>query len=205
MSKIYGYATYFEREATEDQMAKLTDSLRDAGAEEVVMEMIRAPGVDTPQLDHLLATAGPGSSLIAPEVHRLCTSAQKLLNIITVIQLKQMRLFIPDKLLLDFRSGEDDPMSQSFLQALSLVAEMERSVKSEIIRKGLDKARAKGRTVGRRPTSVSDIPPIFFKYLPSRYSGLLNISSFARICRLSRPTVYKYLRLLQSGNEPAQS
>lgn len=205
MSKLYGYTTYFEREAAADQVTKLEEILRDAGAEEIITELITATGVETPQLDELLSSAGPGSSIVAPDIHRLCTSAKRLLHITTIIQLKQMRLFIPDKLLLDFRSGEDDSTSQSFLQALGLLADMEHAVRSELIRKGLDKARTKGHTIGRRPTAISDIPPVFFKYLPSFFSGLLNISTFARVCRLSRPTVYKYLRLLEKNQKQASS
>lgn len=207
MSKIYGYATYFACEEALGQVAALVDQMTDAGAEEIITELLQVASAETPQLDQLLSNAGPGSSIIVPAIHRLCSSAQKFLQVISIIQLKQMCLFIPDKLLLDFRTGEGDPMSRGFLHALTLLAEMERAVRSDLIRKGLDRARAKGRPLGRRPTTITDIPPIFLRHLPSFYAGYLNISTLARICNLSRPTVYKYLRLINghSGSDHSEA
>jgi len=60
----------------------------------------------------------------------------------------------------------------------------------------MQNAREKGKRLGRRPTSKDDIPAIFYKHYPSYMSGTLNVSELARICGLSRPTVYKYLKLV---------
>ena len=57
-------------------------------------------------------------------------------------------------------------------------------------------AKAKGRQVGRRPTSKDDIPAIFYKHYPAYIAGQMNVSELARICDLSRPTVYKYLKMI---------
>lgn len=47
------------------------------------------------------------------------------------------------------------------------------------------------------PISVRiSIPPVFYKHYPSFMSGNLNVSELARLCDLSRPTVYKYLKML---------
>ena len=40
------------------------------------------------------------------------------------------------------------------------------------------------------------IPAIFYKHYPSFASGQMNVSELARICGLSRPTVYKYLKMV---------
>ena len=57
-------------------------------------------------------------------------------------------------------------------------------------------AKAKGKRIGRRPTTKDDIPAVFYKHYPAYVAGQLNVSELARVCGLSRPTVYKYLRLL---------
>lgn len=57
-------------------------------------------------------------------------------------------------------------------------------------------AKAKGRQVGRRPANKDDIPAIFYKHYPAYVSGQMNVSELARICNLSRPTVYKYLKMI---------
>ena len=58
-------------------------------------------------------------------------------------------------------------------------------------------ARAKGKQIGRKPTTKADIPAAFYRHYPAYASGQLNVSELARVCGLSRPTVYKYLRLIE--------
>jgi len=58
-------------------------------------------------------------------------------------------------------------------------------------------AKAKFRRIGRPQTTKDDIPAIFYKHYPAYTSGKMNVSELARVCRLSRPTVYKYLNILR--------
>ena len=60
----------------------------------------------------------------------------------------------------------------------------------------MQNARANGKRLGRKPTTKDDIPAAFYKHYPAYASGALNVSELARISGLSRPTVYKYLRLV---------
>lgn len=57
-------------------------------------------------------------------------------------------------------------------------------------------AKAKGRQVGRRPTNKDDISEVFYKHYPAYVAGQMNVSELARICDLSRSTVYKYLKMV---------
>jgi len=75
-------------------------------------------------------------------------------------------------------------------------AELELSMIRARVRSGMENAKAKGRRIGRRPTTKNDIPAVFYKHYPAYAHGDLNVSEFARVCGLSRQTVYKYLRLL---------
>ena len=54
-----------------------------------------------------------------------------------------------------------------------------------------------GKSVGRPRTKFEDIPPSFLKHYPALEQGLLNKSEMARVCGISRPTVYKYLRMME--------
>ena len=69
------------------------------------------------------------------------------------------------------------------------------------IRSGLANSKAKGRKLGRKPTTKDDIPAIFYKHYPALMAGTMNVSELARVCGLSRPTVYKYLKnsMMESG------
>ena len=63
------------------------------------------------------------------------------------------------------------------------------------VRSGMANARAKGKQIGRKPTTKEDLPAVFLKYYPSYQNGTMTITELARICGLSRPTVYKYLAI----------
>jgi len=59
-------------------------------------------------------------------------------------------------------------------------------------------AKAKGAAIGRPKATKDDIPAIFYKHYPAFVQGNLNISEFARVCNLSRTTIYKYISILKS-------
>ena len=66
------------------------------------------------------------------------------------------------------------------------------------IRPSLDNAIAKGKPIGSPQTTRNDIPAVFLRHYPAFRNGLLNISELARVCDLSRTTVYKYIGLLEA-------
>ena len=64
------------------------------------------------------------------------------------------------------------------------------------LKSGMENAKAKGKHIGRRRTTKDDIPAVFYKHYPAYMTGSMNVSELARVCGLSRPTVYKYLRIV---------
>lgn len=88
-------------------------------------------------------------------------------------------------------------MSQAFIQMSAVFAELELSIIRSRVRSGMQNAKAKGKQIGRPRVTKDDIPAIFLRHYPDFVNGKLNISELARVCELSRPTVYKYLRLLR--------
>ena len=65
------------------------------------------------------------------------------------------------------------------------------------VRSGMEQARINGKKIGRRPTTKEDIPAVFFKHYANFMEGKMNVSELARVCGLSRPTVYKYLKMME--------
>ncbi len=108
-----------------------------------------------------------------------------------------MRLVILGTITVDCRNGDMDPMSAAFLQMASIFSELELSMLRARVKSGLDNARAKGRHIGRKPTTKDDIPAVFYKHYPAFTNGSMNLTEYARICGLSRQTVYKYLKLIE--------
>ena len=97
---------------------------------------------------------------------------------------------------IDCREGKADPMSEAFLQMAGVFSQLELAMIRARVRSGMENARAKGKKIGRKPTTKDDIPAVFYKHFPAYMTGSMNVSELARICGLSRPTVYKYIKLL---------
>ncbi|MBR4040399.1 MAG: recombinase family protein [Clostridia bacterium] len=147
-------------------------------------------------LDLLSDAAEARSTIICTEVSRLSCSAQQLCEIIEIIKKKHMRLVIVGSITIDCRNGEIDPMSAAFMKMAGVFSELELQMIRARVKTGLSNAKAKGKKVGRPQTTKDDIPAVFYKHYPAFASGNMNVSELARICDLSRPTVYKYLKLI---------
>ena len=89
-------------------------------------------------------------------------------------------------------------MSEAFLQMAGVFSQLELAMIRARVKSGMENAKAKGKRVGRRPTSKDDIPAIFHKHYAAFRDGKMNVSELARICGISRPTAYKYLKLIDS-------
>lgn len=193
--KTWGYARCSTNEDKQDITRQIKE-LEAAGAEEVVFEYEHGDAKVKKNLHMLLETATEGDSIVTLEVSRLSRSTQQLCEIINTIQEKKLRLIIVGSITIDCRSGEIDPMSSAFLKMAGVFSELELQMIRARVKSGVHNVQLKGVKVGRRPTTKDDIPAIFYKHYPSLLSKQLNVSEMARICGLSRPTVYKYLKML---------
>ncbi len=195
MSKMYGYARCSTNEDKQDINRQIRE-LKAAGAEEVIFEYEHGDAKVKQNLNMLLDASQEGDTIITLEVSRLSRSTQQLCEIVEIIKRKKLRLIIVGSITVDCRNGDIDPMSQAFIQMSAVFSELELSIIRARVRSGMRNAKEKGVKVGRRPTTKDDIPPIFYKHYPAFMSKQMNVSEFARVCGLSRPTIYKYLRLV---------
>ena len=124
-------------------------------------------------------------------------STQQLCEIVDIIKKKRLRLVIIGSITVDCRQGSIDPMSQAFIQMSAVFSELELSIIRERVKSGMANAKAKGRHVGRPKVTKEDIPQEFLKHLPAYQNGQLNVSELARVCGLSRPTVYKFITSME--------
>ena len=193
--KTWGYARCSTNEDKQDITRQIKE-LEAAGAEEVVFEYEHGDAKVKKNLHMLLETATEGDSIVTLEVSRLSRSTQQLCEIINTIQEKKLRLIIVGSITIDCRNGEIDPMSSAFLKMAGVFSELELQMIRARVKSGVQNAIKSGTKVGRKPTTKDDIPAIFYKHYPSLLSKQLNVSEMARICGLSRPTVYKYLKLV---------
>lgn len=193
---IYGYARCSTNESKQDVNRQVKE-LKAAGADEVLFEFEHGDAKTKKQLQMLLDIAREGDTIITLEVSRLTRSTQQLCSIVETVKEKRLCLVIVGSITVDCRNGQIDPMSQAFIQMSAVFAELELSIIRARVRSGMQNARSKGRPIGRPRTTADDVPGVFLKHYPQFLAGKLNVSELARVCGLSRPSVYKYLKLLK--------
>ena len=170
--------------------------LKAAGAEVIYMEYEHGDAKVKSQQQAMFAESEPGDTIIVLEVSRLARSTQQLCEIIEIIREKHLRLVIVGSITLDCRNGHPDPMSEAFLQMAGVFAQLELAMIRARVKSGMANAKSKGKPIGRPKSTVDSIPAIFYKHYPAYVAGNMNVSEFARVCNLSRPTVYKYLKII---------
>ena len=192
----YGYARCSTNETKQDINRQVRE-LKEAGADEIFLEYEHGDSKIKDQQRALFETATEGDTIITLEVPRLARSTKQLCEIIDLVHDKKLRLVIVGSITLDCRNGNCDPMSEAFLQMAGVFSQLEHAMIRARVRSGMENARAKGVVIGRPQSTKEDIPSIFLRHYPSLKSGKLNVSELARVCDLSRTTVYKYVSLLE--------
>ena len=192
---IYGYARCSTNEDKQDINRQIRE-LKAAGAEEVIFEYEHGDAKVKKNLHMLLDVVTEGDTIITLEVSRLSRSTQQLCEIIDIIRQKRLRLVIVGSITIDCRNGQTDPMSEAFLQMAGVFSQLELAMIRARVKSGMMNAAACGRKIGRPQTTKDDIPSVFFKHYPTFAAGKMNLSELARVCGLSRPTIYKYLKMI---------
>lgn len=194
---VYGYSRCSTNETKQDINRQVRE-LKAAGAEEIFMEYEHGDAKIKSQQQAMFAQAQAGDTITVLEVSRLARSTQQLCEIIDIVREKHLRLVIVGSITLDCRSGQPDPMSEAFLQMAGVFSQLELSMIRMRVRSGMANARAKGKRIGRPQVTVEDLPSAFLRHYPAYQKGALNVSELARVCGVSRTTVYKYISLLEA-------
>ena len=192
---IYGYARCSTNESKQDINRQIKE-LKAAGADEVIFEYEHGDARTKKGLNLLLELAQAGDTIITLEVSRLSRSTQQLCELIDIIREKRLRLVIMGSITIDCREGKADPMSEAFLQMAGVFSQLELAMIRARVKSGMENTKAKGKKIGRRATTKEDIPTSFLKHYAIFMEGKMNVSELARVCGLSRPTVYKYMKMM---------
>jgi len=193
----YGYSRCSTNETKQDINRQVRE-LKAAGAKQIFVEYEHGDAKVKSQQQAMFAEAKEGDTIIVLEVSRLARSTQQLCEIIDLVREKHLRLVIVGSITLDCRNGQADPMSEAFLQMAGVFSQLELAMIRARVRSGMANARAKGRQIGRPQVSKEDIPATFLRHYPAYKSKQLNVSELARVCDISRTTVYKYIGLLET-------
>lgn len=193
----YGYARASTNEDKQD-IGRQKRELIAMGIKEnnIFWEYESGSHEDREKLQQLLETVKTGDTIACTEVSRLSRSTKQLCEILEFVEDKHIRL-IAGGFIVDCTGNEIDPMTMGMLRMMSVFAQMEREITVQRIKSGMANAKAKGKTIGRRKTTTDDIPQSFYRYYPQFVNGNINLSEFARLSKLSRNSIYKYLKIVE--------
>lgn len=198
---IYGYARCSLSDETRQDINRQIRELKELGATDETIYFEHRSGTkrDRIEFNKLLDKVVPGDTIVTTEVSRLSRSTQHLCEIIEIIKNKELKLVIGSTMTIDCTTGELDPMTNAFLQMSGVFAELERNIISQRVKSGMQNAKAKGKVLGRPQTTADDIPSVFMKHYPKYEAEEINVTEFARLCSMSRTTIYKYLKLIENN------
>ena len=199
---IYGYARCStDKDEGKQDVAYQVRELKQLGAADdaIFIEYESGAKADREKLNTLLDVVRQGDTIVTTEISRITRSTKQLCDLIAFIQEKRLQLVVKNSININCANGEMDAMSKAFLQMAGVFAELERDMTRQRVKSGIANARAKGVRIGRPETTKDDIPQAFYKHYPQYKSGHLNKVELARVCELSYPTVFKYLRLVEKS------
>lgn len=198
----YGYARCSTNESKQD-INRQKRELKNMGIKEdnIFFEYESGTKDDRKELNRLMQIVKAGDSITSLEVSRLTRSTQKLCEIIKEVQEKQIKLVIAGSITIDCSPGKDlDAISKGMMLMWGVFAELERDIITARIRSGMINAKSKGIKLGRPQTTIETLPYNFLRYYPMFQNGSINLSELSRLSGISRPTLYKYLKLLEGGD-----
>ena len=193
---IYGYARCSTNEKLQDINRQVRE-LKQRGATETTIYLEYESGTkeDRAELNKLLNVLQPQDTIVATEVSRITRSTKQLCEIIELAKNRRIKLILGN-FVVDC-SKELDPMTEGMLKMMGVFSEIERNITSQRVKSGMENARLKGKQIGRPTVTADDIPGIFYKHYPKYKKGEINKKEFSRLCSLSYPTIYKYLRIVE--------
>lgn len=193
---IYGYARCSTNEQLQDIQRQVRE-LKQLGATEetIYLEYESGTKINRAELIKLLNVVKPGDTILTTEVSRITRSTKQLCDVIELAKDKQIKLII-GSFVVDC-SNELDPMTEGMLKMMGVFAELERNMISQRVKSGMRNAKSKGKIIGRPTTTADNIPNIFYKHYPKYKKGEINKKELSRLCSLSYPTIYKYLRITE--------
>lgn len=195
---IYGYCRCSTNDNKQD-IDRQKRELKEMGATDttIYFEYESGTKVDRVELQKLLEAVSDGDTIVTTEVSRITRSTKQLCDIIQIVRDKRLQLIIKGSITINCLNGEIDPMTKAFLQMAGVFAELERDMTVARIKSGMANAIAKGKKIGRPKTTTDDVPAIFYKHYPKYKNGDINKKEFSRLCDLSYPSIYKYLKIAE--------
>ncbi len=179
----------YGRVSTRDQH---TDAQHDAlVAAGVAPEFIYVEKASTrltvrPELEKLRKMLRPGDVLVVTKVDRLARSLLDLISIADDLRSQGVKLEV-----LSGTFNRDDPMGEAFFQMTGVFAQLERDLIRQRTHEGLEAARARGRTGGRK-AKLTDAQANEVRRLYAAKDK--TVAEIGALFGITRESVYRYVK-----------
>ena len=196
----YGYCRCSTDEKKQDINRQVRE-LKEMGVTDekyIYKEYITGTAKNKPELEKLKSVVNSGDTICATEPSRLTRSTKQLCEIIEFCKEKHLRLelgnFVVDC------TKELDPMTEGMLKMMGVFSELERNMISARVKSGMKNAKAKGKKIGRAKSSINNIPKEVIKYYEFYKTNKINKTTYAKMCGVTRPSIYKYIKIIEEAN-----
>ena len=181
---LVGYVRVSTVEQSEErQIVELRDR---AGVEKFFVDKVSAKSAKRPKFDEMMNFLREGDELIVSEFSRLARSTTDLLNIVETLTKKDVKVRS-----LKEQLDTSTPQGRFMLTIFGAIAEFERELLLQRQREGIKLAQAAGKYKGRNEKKR---PKDFDFYKQGYYERSYTVTAIAKHYKVSRPTVYKWLR-----------
>jgi DNA invertase Pin-like site-specific DNA recombinase len=165
------------------------DALTTYGCERIFSEKKSGKNIERDELQNLLAIARKNDVIVVYKLDRLARSLRDLINLVNSFNEKGIGFVsLNDKI------DTTTPQGRFMFHIFGAVAEFERDIIRERTKSGLISARARGKK-GGRIAGLSPKAEKIAKHCAILYKQDVPISEILTIQKISRATLYKYLRL----------
>ena len=188
MAKI-GYARVSTRSQNDDSQV---DDLTAYGCDKIFTDTASGKNAARPELDKALAYLREGDVLVITRLSRAMRSLKHLLALADQLRERGVGLVV-----LKQQIDTTTPTGRLVFHILGAIDEFQRELIIEGTREGLDAARARGRTGGRKPKlSAAKAATVRRMYQATGPDGkrLHTVAEIAQAVGVHRTTVYDYLK-----------
>jgi DNA invertase Pin-like site-specific DNA recombinase len=183
--------TYCRVSTIEQNEARQLEAMKDKGIERYFTEKISGKNTDRPELQTMLDFVREGDTIYIHDFSRLARSTKDLLDIVERLNAKGVHL-ISNKENLDTST----PTGKLMLTMIGAINEFERQNMLERQREGIQIAKDNGKYKGRKPVEIDD--KLFQETYTMYLNRKINKVEFAKIIKVSRPTLDKMLKEVTS-------
>ena len=170
----------------QNQERQIVELKQKADVEKFFVDKVSSKSAKRPKFDEMMNFLREDDELIVSEFSRLARSTTDLLNIVDSLTKKDVKV-----LSLKEQLDTSTPQGRFMLTIFGAIAEFERELILQRQREGIAIAKAAGKYKGRNSKKRSKD---FDFYKQGYFSRQYTVTEIAKHYKVSRPTVYKWLR-----------